>query len=70
MFTGSAWRIHISEATKKKLDEVNAYSIEYRGMTELKGKGLMPTYWLLGKKGFDKELPVPPPIGCVELSTP
>ncbi|XP_034239013.1 uncharacterized protein LOC117643935 [Thrips palmi] len=58
--TGSAWRIHISEATKDKLDD--SYDIEYRGMTELKGKGLMPTYWLLGRKGFEKELPTPPPI--------
>lgn len=57
---GSAWRIHISEATKDKLDD--SYDIEYRGMTELKGKGLMPTYWLLGRKGFEKELPTAPPI--------
>ncbi|ODM99902.1 Guanylyl cyclase GC-E [Orchesella cincta] len=30
------------------------------GITDLKGKGKMPTYWLSGKEGFDKELPVPP----------
>jgi hypothetical protein len=28
----------------------------------------MNTYWLLGKKGFDKLLPTPPPIGWVHYS--
>ncbi|GLH04449.1 Guanylate cyclase 32E [Gryllus bimaculatus] len=60
--TGSAWRIHISEATKEKLDEVGGYHLQFRGLTELKGKGRMPTYWLLGKQGFHKPLPTPPPI--------
>ncbi|XP_071440400.1 uncharacterized protein [Hetaerina americana] len=58
--TGAPWRIHLSEATKLKLDEVGGYKIEYRGETEVKGKGLMPTFWLQGKEGFDKPLPTPP----------
>ncbi|KAG8229168.1 hypothetical protein J437_LFUL009885, partial [Ladona fulva] len=58
--TGAPWRIHLSEATKLKLDEVGGYRIEYRGETDVKGKGQMPTYWLLGKEGFDKPLPTPP----------
>lgn len=58
--SGAAWRIHISQTTKEKLDEVGEYEIQYRGETELKGKGKMPTYWLLGKTDFNKELPVPP----------
>ncbi|CAG7785472.1 unnamed protein product [Allacma fusca] len=58
--TGSAWRIHISGETKAKLDQHGGYIIQYRGMTNIKGKGQMPTYWLLGKEGFDKELPTPP----------
>lgn len=62
MLTGSPGRIHISEATKLKLDLVGKYKLEYRGETELKGKGKMPTYWLLGKEGFDKEIPEPPPL--------
>ncbi|XP_073981629.1 uncharacterized protein isoform X3 [Rhodnius prolixus] len=62
LHTGSAWRIHISESTKNKLEASGGYHIECRGLTELKGKGRIMTYWLLGKVGFDKELPTPPPI--------
>ncbi|XP_043264034.1 uncharacterized protein LOC122404161 isoform X3 [Colletes gigas] len=61
--TGAPWRIHLSQATKDRLSQVGGYRIEYRGSTDVKGKGKMPTYWLLGKQGFDKELPKPPPIG-------
>ncbi|KAK4880380.1 hypothetical protein RN001_008526 [Aquatica leii] len=60
--TGAAWRIHLSEATKERLERAGGYQLEYRGPTEIKGKGKMPTYWLLGKSGFDKVLPVPPSI--------
>lgn len=60
---GAPWRIHISEVTKEKLEELGEYQLESRGETEIKGKGKMPTYWLLGKAGFDKELPTPPPLG-------
>ncbi|KAJ8956891.1 hypothetical protein NQ318_014308 [Aromia moschata] len=59
---GSAWRIHLSEATKKRLERAGGYQIEYRGPTEIKGKGTMDTYWLLGKAGFVKPLPDPPSI--------
>ncbi|XP_069983583.1 retinal guanylyl cyclase 1-like [Penaeus vannamei] len=62
--TGSAWRIHVSERTSAALRESGgAYHLEYRGLTKLKGKGEMPTYWLLGKDDFRKELPTPPEIG-------
>ncbi|XP_057663758.1 retinal guanylyl cyclase 2 isoform X2 [Diorhabda carinulata] len=60
--TGSAWRIHMSEATKIRLEKAGGYQIESRGPTEIKGKGTMDTYWLLGKSGFDKPLPDPPSI--------
>ena len=47
-----------------KLKETGAgYQLEYRGKTLIKGKGMLPTYWLLGKEGFNKELPTPPEIG-------
>ncbi|XP_015601711.1 retinal guanylyl cyclase 2 isoform X2 [Cephus cinctus] len=61
--TGAPWRIHLSQATRDRLNQVGGYHIEYRGRTEVKGKGKMPTYWLLGKQGFDKELPTPPVLG-------
>ncbi|XP_026671236.1 uncharacterized protein LOC108627232 isoform X2 [Ceratina calcarata] len=64
--TGAPWRIHLSQVTKDRLTEVGGYEIEYRGSTEVKGKGKMPTYWLLGKQGFDKKLPMPPAIGLNE----
>ncbi|XP_064120468.1 uncharacterized protein LOC135225163 isoform X1 [Macrobrachium nipponense] len=64
--TGSAWRIHISEQTSSVLKEAGGYHLEYRGLTKLKGKGEMPTYWLLGKDDFKKELPAPPEIGLDE----
>ncbi|KAL1140303.1 hypothetical protein AAG570_000235 [Ranatra chinensis] len=60
--SGSAWRIHISESTRCKLDDAGGYEIERRGVTELKGRGQVTTYWLLGKIGFDKQLPTPPPL--------
>ena len=53
----------MSEKTWTVLRDVGGYQLEYRGLTKLKGKGEMNTYWLLGKEGFNKELPVPPEIG-------
>ncbi|XP_063978176.1 retinal guanylyl cyclase 2 isoform X2 [Diachasmimorpha longicaudata] len=64
--TGAPWRIHLSQATRDRLCQVGGYHIEYRGCTDVKGKGKMPTYWLLGKQGFDKPLPTPPPLGLEE----
>ncbi|KAK3854129.1 hypothetical protein Pcinc_039373 [Petrolisthes cinctipes] len=63
--TGSAWRIHVSQKTWSVLQEEGGYHLEYRGFTKLKGKGEMETYWLLGKNGFKKELPIPPEFGSV-----
>lgn len=53
----------MSEMTKNQLENAGGYIIEPRGPVEIKGKGLMTTYWLLGKEGFNKPLPTPPPIG-------
>ncbi|CAH1131699.1 unnamed protein product [Ceutorhynchus assimilis] len=64
--TGAAWRIHMSETTKNRLAKASGYHIESRGPTEIKGKGPMNTYWLLGREGFHKDLPVPPSIDLDE----
>lgn len=53
----------MSEVTKDRLEKAGGYIIEPRGPVEIKGKGTMNTYWLLGKEGFNKVLPTPPPIG-------
>lgn len=33
-----------------------------------KGKGTEETFWLVGKKGFTKPLPVPPPVDKDEIT--
>lgn len=53
----------MSETTRERLEKAGGYHLEPRGGVDIKGKGIMNTYWLLGKKGFDKVLPTPPPIG-------
>lgn len=46
---GEALKIHISSATKEVLDELNCFQLELRGDIEMKGKGKMRTFWLLGE---------------------
>ncbi|KAM6100680.1 retinal guanylyl cyclase 2 [Theristicus caerulescens] len=61
--TGLPYRIHVSQSTVDTLRSLNeGYEIVPRGKTELKGKGVEDTYWLVGKKGFLKPLPKPPEI--------
>lgn len=63
--TGAAWRIQTSAATAARLLAAGGYRLRERGLTHIKGKGAMRTYWLLGKDGFDKSLPAPPPLTSV-----
>ena len=44
--TSQAYRIHVSESTANILDKLGGYKLEFRGVTELKGKGLHKTFWL------------------------
>uniref|UniRef100_A0AAV2J2J5 Guanylate cyclase n=1 Tax=Knipowitschia caucasica TaxID=637954 RepID=A0AAV2J2J5_KNICA len=61
--TGLPYRIHVNLTTVKILRSLNeGYKIDVRGKTELKGKGIEETYWLVGKTGFAKPLPKPPEI--------
>ncbi|KAI7798398.1 atrial natriuretic peptide receptor 1 precursor [Triplophysa rosa] len=46
---GEALKIHMSEATQAILEEFNCFQLELRGDVEMKGKGRMRTYWLLGE---------------------
>ncbi|XP_037300124.1 retinal guanylyl cyclase 1-like [Manduca sexta] len=64
--TGAAWRIQMSAATAEKLLAAGGYRLRSRGLTQIKGKGAMHTYWLLGKEGFDRPLPTPPPLESEE----
>ncbi|RNA44483.1 retinal guanylyl cyclase 2 [Brachionus plicatilis] len=57
--TSQAYRIHVSESCADILDEIGGYHLEFRGVTELKGKGMHKTFWLTGKDGFEKQLPEP-----------
>ncbi|KAI5745457.1 hypothetical protein M8J76_011249 [Diaphorina citri] len=62
---GDPMKIHITEATKQALDNLEEiYQTELRGVMEIKGKGKMNTYWLLGKQGCyvseDNEVPFDP----------
>lgn len=54
---GLALRVHLSETTAKLLQTLGGYDIELRGEREVKGRGIMRTYWLKGKHGFDMPLP-------------
>ncbi|XP_028904385.1 guanylate cyclase D-like [Ornithorhynchus anatinus] len=59
--TGLPYRIHINQSTVRTLLRLGeGFEIAVRGQTELKGKGMEETYWLVGKKGFQK--PLPPPL--------
>uniref|UniRef100_A0A9J8DGM3 Guanylate cyclase n=1 Tax=Cyprinus carpio carpio TaxID=630221 RepID=A0A9J8DGM3_CYPCA len=61
--TGLPYRIHVNISTVNILRSLNdGYQIEVRGKTELKGKGIEETYWLVGKSNFTKPLPKPPEI--------
>ena len=37
--------------TKLLLDTLGRFHTEHRGMVEVKGKGMLDTYWLMGKEG-------------------
>ncbi|OQV18687.1 Guanylyl cyclase GC-E [Hypsibius exemplaris] len=59
--TSRAYRIHVSETSHRKLTDLGGYKMTLRGITQVKGKGDMQTFWLEGKTGFNKPLPEPAP---------
>ncbi|MGH0168038.1 UNVERIFIED_CONTAM: hypothetical protein FKN15_071095 [Acipenser sinensis] len=67
--TGMPYRIHVSSSTVKILVGLKeGYKVELRGRTELEGKGVEETYWLIGKEGFSKPLPIPPVIKSKQMA--
>ncbi|KAH8237273.1 hypothetical protein KR038_008967 [Drosophila bunnanda] len=49
--TGEAQKIHITEEMHDALQQVGGFRTEHRGLIDVKGKGLMSTYWLTCKDG-------------------
>ncbi|XP_053224656.1 atrial natriuretic peptide receptor 1 isoform X1 [Podarcis raffonei] len=47
---GEALKIHLSGTTKSILEEFGCFDLELRGDVEMKGKGKLRTYWLLGER--------------------
>ncbi|KAL1269257.1 hypothetical protein QQF64_031546 [Cirrhinus molitorella] len=45
-------KVHASSATFLALMKDNAYELQLRGEIEVKGKGKMDTYWLIGHKNY------------------
>ncbi|XP_071757142.2 retinal guanylyl cyclase 1 [Centroberyx gerrardi] len=61
--TGLPYRIHVNQSTVDVLKTLNlGYKIDVRGLTELKGKGIENTYWLVGRSDYGKPLPIPPDL--------
>ena len=46
--TGEPLKIHISEECNTELTNIGGFKTEFRGQTEMKGKGKKNTYWLKG----------------------
>ncbi|XP_008151709.3 retinal guanylyl cyclase 1 [Eptesicus fuscus] len=61
--TGLPYRIHVNVSTVRILRALDqGFQTEVRGRTELKGKGAEETYWLVGRRGFNKPIPKPPDL--------
>ena len=46
---GEPGKIHLSSYTADSLKQIKSFQIEQRGQMQVKGKGLMVTYWLIGE---------------------
>nr|CAD7441477.1 unnamed protein product [Timema bartmani] len=51
---GLPLKIHVSPSTKEVLDIFGTFEVELRGEVEMKGKGKVTTYWLLGEKNPER----------------
>ena len=48
-------KIHVSPDTKSLLEKHDTFELDVRGPVEMKGKGTITTYWLLGEKDPDQK---------------
>nr|CDJ83893.1 Extracellular ligand-binding receptor and Serine threonine protein kinase-related and Adenylyl cyclase class-3 4 guanylyl cyclase domain containing protein [Haemonchus contortus] len=48
---GKPGKIHMSAEAQRLVTEVGGFEVESRGEVIIKGKGVMETYWLLGRTG-------------------
>ncbi|ERL91754.1 hypothetical protein D910_09080 [Dendroctonus ponderosae] len=65
----AALKIHVSEAAKQIFDKFGTFNLELRGEVELKGKGFVTTYWLLGCSDSDPRPPTPRVPSTIELDS-
>lgn len=73
--TGEALKIHISSQCKEALEHLGGYITEKRGAIQLKGKGEVVTYWLIGAtekaiKRREVNLNDLPPLFCRPRRSP
>jgi hypothetical protein len=45
---GEPLKIHISPQCRDALDKIGGYVMEERGLVQMKGKGAVNTFWLVG----------------------
>ncbi|GFS15005.1 guanylate cyclase A/atrial natriuretic peptide receptor, partial [Elysia marginata] len=78
---GMEWKIHMSGTTADILKTFGTFIMKRRGDIEIKGKGSMETYWLLGEKESNPEIvvwsgsqtqpgPVPATTSITNTNTP
>ncbi|KAL3253718.1 hypothetical protein MRX96_054497 [Rhipicephalus microplus] len=51
----AALKIHVSSKAKELLDNFGNFELTLRGEVQVKGKGLMTTYWLEGERNREPE---------------
>ncbi|XP_055547938.1 atrial natriuretic peptide receptor 1 isoform X1 [Wyeomyia smithii] len=68
--TGHPLKIHVSEAAKHILDKFGTFRLELRGEVELKGKGIVTTFWLVECSEPDLRPPTPMKVHESEVPFP
>ncbi|XP_045475600.1 receptor-type guanylate cyclase Gyc76C-like isoform X2 [Harmonia axyridis] len=72
---GEPLRIHISSQCKEALEKLGGYIIEERGLVNMKGKGNVKTFWLVGATEWaiqrrEVDLEELPPLFCRPRKSP